>query len=116
VAVKRTRLALLCVVGGTLGATVSGCTDGFDYHTCASGRDPATREEALDCAPDTYDTWVKQVAQFHAVPPSCIYGGASGWGVAVDVTDRLPRRKALRLCGTGHVVVLGRDGHVRFAQ
>jgi hypothetical protein len=115
---------MICVVGGVLTASISGCSYGVKYscaaREAADGKPPATREEALDCAPETYKNAVQQGVPLGRVP--CIYVGSRGWSVVVDVTSKRSFRQAVRLCpGFGsasspHAVVLDRDGNVRFAR
>jgi hypothetical protein len=115
--VKPTFVAMLCVVAGVLSAGVSGCS--LDEYSCAAGGQvddgPRTREEALECAPETYRISVTQ-----GYDGPCIYdGGPDVWRVIVDATGERTFREAMKLCGYGpsaHAVVLDRDGNVRFAR
>jgi hypothetical protein len=84
---------------------------------CSSGEPPNTREEALACAPATYDV---AVAQGYDGP--CIYNGGRGnWSVVIDRTGNRTFLEAVKLCGYepkpgDHAVVLDGEGDVRRAR
>ena len=85
--------------------------------SCASFEPPNTREEALACAPATYEV---AVAQGYDGP--CIYNGGRGnWSVVVDRTGKRTFLEAVKLCGYepkrgDHAVVLDGEGDVRLAR